>query len=64
MSAEVFNPNPTIFAPTKARKATYASSKPHSLWIDDGEQTDEEEYDQSDAAEVIDQDEIFGMPCS
>lgn len=60
MSTEVFNPNPTIFVTSKARKQTYASVKPHSLWLDDREGNEEDEYDQSDEAEVIDQDEIFG----
>ena len=56
MSTEVFNPNPTIFAPTKSKK-TYA--RQHSLWLDDGEREDDE-FDQSDEPETIDQDEIFG----
>ena len=63
MSAEVFNPNPTIFAPLKAKKAAYTYAKPNSIWLDDGERADEEEeddFDQSDDLEAIDQDEIFG----
>lgn len=71
MSAEVFNPNPTIFVTSKARKQAYATLKPHSLWLDDRVGNEEDEYDQSDEAqEVIDQDEIFGTsllrkaPCS
>ena len=62
MSAEVFNPNPTIFAPLKAKKTTHAYAKPNSIWLDDGERADEDEYDfdQSDDPETIDQDEIFG----
>ena len=60
MSSEVFNPNPTIFAPAKSKKATHAYAKPHSLWLDDGEHTEDEEYDQSDEPEDIDQEEIFG----
>lgn len=64
MSSEVFNPNPTIFAPSKAKKAAHAYAKPHSLWLDDGEQTEDEEYDQSDEPEGIDQDEIFGAVIS
>ncbi len=60
MSSEIFNPNPTIFAPTKSKKSsTYARS--HSIWLDDGEHDQDDEYDQSDEPETIDQDEIFGM---
>ncbi len=59
MSSEIFNPNPTIFAPTKSKKSsTYARS--HSIWLDDGELDQDDEYDQSDETETIDQDEIFG----
>ncbi|KAH9890620.1 FAM96B protein [Cubamyces lactineus] len=61
MSSEVFNPNPTIFAPAKSKKTTHAYAKPHSLWLDDGEHTEDEEYDQSDEPEDIDQEEIFEL---
>ena len=62
MSAEVFNPNPTIFAPLKAKKTAHTYAKPNSIWLDDGERADEDldDFDQSDDAEAIDQDEIFG----
>ena len=55
---EVFNPNPTIFVPTKSRHAQFA--KPHSLWLDDPDTPHDTEEDDSDEAEPIDQDEIFG----
>lgn len=62
MATEVFNPNPTIFATTKAKKSAHAFAKPHSLWLDDAELRGDgdDEYDQSDEPEAIDQDEIFG----
>lgn len=57
---EVFNPNPTIFAPTKSHRAAQFA-KPHSLWLDDETSDHErEEDDESNEAEAIDQDEIFG----
>ncbi|RPD59193.1 hypothetical protein L226DRAFT_536202 [Lentinus tigrinus ALCF2SS1-7] len=62
MSSEVFNPNPTIFAPTKSKKSTKTYARLHSLWLDDGENDGyDEEYDQSDEPETIDQDEIFEL---
>ena len=61
MSSEVFNPNPTIFAPVKSKKAPRAYARPNSLWLDDGEQDRDDGLDQSDDPEAIDQDEIFGM---
>ncbi|KAI0781379.1 FAM96B protein [Trametes elegans] len=61
MSSEIFNPNPTIFAPSNTKKNTPTYAKPHSLWLDDDERTDDEEYDQSDEQEGIDQDEIFEL---
>ncbi|KAI0831710.1 FAM96B protein [Trametes gibbosa] len=61
MSSEVFNPNPTVFAPSKAKKSARTYAKPHSLWLDDEESTEDEEYDQSDAPEGIDQEEIFEL---
>ena len=60
MSTEVFNPNPTIFAPVKSKKASHTFARPHSLWLDEGEQEADDEYSQSDHPEAIDQDEIFG----
>ncbi|KAI1784045.1 hypothetical protein LXA43DRAFT_902356 [Ganoderma leucocontextum] len=63
MSAEVFNPNPTIFAPLKAKKTAHAYAKPNSIWLDDGDRPDDDEddFDQSDEPEAIDQDEIFEL---
>lgn len=60
MSAEIFNPNPTVFAPTKSRSVA-AFSKANSLWLaeeetSDGDEHSEEMYDIED----IDQEEIFG----
>ena len=60
MSTEVFNPNPTIFAPVKSKKASHTFARAHSLWLDEGEQEADDEYSQSDHPEAIDQDEIFG----
>lgn len=61
MSTEVFNPNPTIFAPSKSRKAPHAYARPNSLWLDEGEPERDDEFEQSDNPEAINQDEIFGM---
>ncbi|KAI8999044.1 FAM96B protein [Trametes punicea] len=61
MSSEVFNPNPTIFTTAKSKKAGPVYAKPGSLWLDDGERTEDEEYDQSVEPESIDQDEIFAL---
>lgn len=60
MSTEIFNPNPTVFAPTKSHRAAQFA-KPHSLWLND-EDTDSEreDADESNEVEAIDQDEIFG----
>lgn len=58
MSTEVFNPNPTVFAPTKSSRTLPSHLKGNSLWLDDGERTFEE--DESNEVEEIDQDEIFG----
>ncbi len=61
---EVFNPNPTIFATSKANKAAHFA-KPHSLWLEEEDSDLEQEYeDNSDEVEAIDQDEIFGACCS
>jgi hypothetical protein len=58
---EVFNPNPTIFVPTKSQRAVQFA-KPQSLWLDDRTSDHElEEDDESNDVEAIDQDEIFGM---
>lgn len=57
---EVFNPNPTIFAPTKSHRAAQFA-KPHSLWLNDEDLDPEREIeDESLEVEAIDQDEIFG----
>ncbi|KAI0806910.1 hypothetical protein C8Q74DRAFT_1225003 [Fomes fomentarius] len=61
MSTEVFNPNPTIFAPAKSRKAPRAYAKPNSLWLDEDEPERDDEFDQSDNPEAINQDEIFEL---
>lgn len=55
---EVFNPNPTIFVPTKSRHTQFA--KPHSLWLDNPGSIYDGEEEDSDEVEQIDQDEIFG----
>ncbi|EPS98593.1 hypothetical protein FOMPIDRAFT_1126273 [Fomitopsis schrenkii] len=60
MSSEIFNPNPTIFAPTKSARSLPPGVRLHSLWLDDGENRDEEQ-DDSNAFEAIDQDEIFEL---
>lgn len=60
MSGEVFNPNPIIFAPTKSTRSLPPGVRLDSLWLDDGENRDEEQ-DDSNEIEAIDQDEIFGM---
>jgi hypothetical protein len=51
---EIFNPNPTVFAPLKssARKPPPTTG----LWL----REDHEPSDDSDEMELIDQDEIFG----
>lgn len=54
MAVEIFNPNPTIFAPVKTSKA---SSKSDYLWVND---PSESRLDGEDVEEPIDQDEIFG----
>ena len=57
---ESFNPNPTVFAPTKSHRAAQFA-KAHSLWLDDSDSDRErEEEDESNDVEEIDQDEIFG----
>ncbi|KAI0956766.1 Cytosolic iron-sulfur assembly component 2B [Taiwanofungus camphoratus] len=59
MSTEVFNPNPTVFAPTKSSRTLPSHLKGNSLWLDDGERTFEE--DELNEVEEIDQDEIFEL---
>jgi len=56
MSDVVFNPNPTIFSPSKplGRKS---GSESKSLWIDDVCESQKE----TDEVEPIDQDEIFDL---
>ena len=57
---EVFNPNPTIFAPAKSHRVAQFA-KPHSLWLNDEDSDAEKDIeDESTEAESIDQDEIFG----
>ncbi|KAJ7724191.1 hypothetical protein DFH07DRAFT_855176 [Mycena maculata] len=55
MAVEIFNPNPTIFAPVKPAK----SSKTDSLWVGDSSETRDDE--ELEAEELIDQDEIFDL---
>lgn len=60
MSAEIFNPNPTIFITTKSRSPS-TFSKGNSLWLDDGDDSDlEERREDSPEIEDIDREEIFG----
>ncbi|KAJ7118770.1 hypothetical protein C8R44DRAFT_789229 [Mycena epipterygia] len=54
---EIFNPNPTIFAPVKPAKA---SSKTDSLWVCDSLEARADE-DEVESEELIDQDEIFDL---
>lgn len=56
MPAEVFNANPTIYAPSKPYSRKADLGKGPSLWIEDSDSDD----DDSDEVELIDQDEIFG----
>lgn len=55
MPAEVFNPNPVVFSPTKslARKSELLAQ---SLWLDEPTSSD----DEVDELELIDQEEVFG----
>lgn len=57
MPGEIFNANPTVYAPSKpsSRKADPGNNR--SLWIGDDSDTE----DDSDDVELIDQDEVFGM---
>ncbi|KAF5358095.1 hypothetical protein D9756_001971 [Leucocoprinus leucothites] len=56
MPAEVFNPNPVVFSPTKGlgRKSELLAQ---SLWIDEPTSSDGE----VDDVELIDQDEVFDL---
>jgi hypothetical protein len=56
MPAEIFNPNPTIFAPSKPSKR--ASSLETQIWAPEADAP--EPADDSDETEPIDQDEVFG----
>lgn len=65
MSSEIFNPNPTVFVTNKPTRPALQFAKPNSLWLNDPEaeqESDDEDDTQSDEAEAIDQDEIFGTP--
>jgi hypothetical protein len=55
MAIEIFNPNPTIFAPVKPAK----SSRTDSLWVNDASDS-RADADDVEAEELIDQDEVFG----
>ncbi|KAJ7221703.1 hypothetical protein GGX14DRAFT_514668 [Mycena pura] len=57
MAVEIFNPNPTVFAPVKPSK----SSKAASLWLTDADDTDANAENTNDAPEPIDQEEIFDL---
>ncbi|KAF8191428.1 hypothetical protein K438DRAFT_1720815 [Mycena galopus ATCC 62051] len=54
---EVFNPNPTIFAPVKSAKASVSTDY---LWVTDPLDPDDD-GDEVDSEEPIDQDEIFDL---
>ncbi|KAF8232282.1 hypothetical protein L208DRAFT_1397464 [Tricholoma matsutake] len=56
MPGEIFNPNPTIFSPTKpvGRKLDLSTNP---LWIDEATEPE----DATDEVEPIDQDEIFDL---
>ncbi|KAJ7702229.1 hypothetical protein B0H17DRAFT_1043266 [Mycena rosella] len=53
---EIFNPNPTIFAPVKPLKC----SKTDSLWVSDPSDP-RADGDEAESEELIDQDEIFDL---
>ena len=53
MPAEVYNANPTLYAPSS--KPTRKDSK-RSIWFGD----DEDDDSDSDQVELIDRDEVFG----
>ncbi|KAL0947510.1 hypothetical protein HGRIS_013610 [Hohenbuehelia grisea] len=54
---EIYNPNPTVFAPVQPSSRTFGSKRVHSLWMDDLEaQSDDDDAQE----EPIDQEEIYG----
>lgn len=57
MPGEIFNPNPTVFSPSKSSARKPDSKQGRSLWITDTHETSD---DDTDEVELIDQDEIFG----
>ncbi|CAA7265356.1 unnamed protein product [Cyclocybe aegerita] len=57
MPAEIFNPNPVVFSTSKSGKKPDLS--PHSLWINDDPENDENDADE--VVEAIDQEEIFDL---
>ena len=59
MSAEIFNPNPTVFAPGKTSRA-HAYARGNSLWLNDGAVSEDGAEDESGAVDAIDADVIFG----
>ncbi|KAI0318431.1 hypothetical protein OF83DRAFT_1056886 [Amylostereum chailletii] len=56
MSAEIFNPNPTIFAPTQS--SSRRTNEKRSLWVSD---SDDSSYGSDDEVEPIDRDEVFDL---
>ncbi|OBZ75327.1 hypothetical protein A0H81_04788 [Grifola frondosa] len=62
MSTEIFNPNPTIFAPVKSSRTVPAYVRGHSLWLDDTDRNHEQEEDDlSDEVEKIDQTKFLNI---
>lgn len=59
MPSEIFNPNPTIFTPSKASTRRRAHLD-NSLWPEE-ENDHDSAIDDSDDVEPIDQEEIFGI---
>ena len=59
MPGEIFNANPTVYAPSKPYTRKSDLGEGRSLWVGDVEDS----KDDSDEVEPIDQDEIFGA-CS
>lgn len=61
MQGEIFNANPTIFAPSKPSGRANRLNNARSLWMVDPSSDDtDDEGDSPDEVEEIDQDEIFG----
>ncbi|KAI0045153.1 FAM96B protein [Auriscalpium vulgare] len=58
MSAEAFNPNPTIVNTGSSWTRRKSASERHSLWITD---EDEDDYGSDDGEEPIDGDEVFDL---